>query len=70
LAVGISLTFLGVSIAPAASLIGLTTLFISIAGMKIGSSFGARFKSKAEAIGGLILVLIGIRILFENLSLF
>ena len=64
LAVGISFAFLQVNIIPAVILIGLTTLTISTAGVKTGNVFGLKFKSKAEFIGGLILVLIGFRILF------
>ena len=65
LAVGVSFAFLRVSILPAASFIGLTTLVISMCGVKIGNVFGTRFKSKAELTGGIILVLIGIKILFD-----
>ena len=67
LAVGVSLAFLQVSIVPAVSFIGVTTLLISMIGVKIGSLFGVKFKSKAEFMGGAILVLIGIRILLEGL---
>jgi len=62
LAVGISFAFLRVSIAPAVSLIGITTLIISMAGVGIGKIFGAKFKSKAELAGGAILILIGLKI--------
>jgi putative Mn2+ efflux pump MntP len=67
LAVGVSFAFLRVSIVPAVSLIGVTTLAISMAGVKIGNVFGRRFKSKAELAGGVILVLIGVKILVEHL---
>jgi putative Mn2+ efflux pump MntP len=66
LAVGVSFAFLRVNILPAASFIGITTLVISMAGVQIGKVFGTRFKSKAELAGGLILVLIGFKILFEH----
>ena len=69
LAVGVSFAFLRVSIIPAASFIGITTLVISMLGVKIGNIFGARFKSKAELAGGVILILIGVKILLEHLSL-
>ena len=69
LAVGISLAFLKVSIVPAVSFIGITTLVISMAGVKIGNVFGSRFRTKAELSGGIILVLIGLRILAEHLNL-
>ena len=69
LAVGVSFAFLQVSIIPAVLLIGITTFVLSAAGVKIGSIFGARFKSKAELTGGIILVLIGINILLEHLGI-
>ena len=68
LAVGVSFAFLRVSIVPAVSFIGFTTLAISMAGVKIGNVFGRRFKSKAELAGGVILVLIGLKILIEHLE--
>ena len=67
LAVGVSFAFLRVSIVPAVSLIGATTLALSMAGVKIGNVFGQKFKSKAELAGGIILVLIGAKILLEHL---
>ena len=69
LAVGISLAFLRVSIIPAVSFIGITTLVISMTGVKIGNVFGSIFKSKAELAGGVILVLIGLKILLEHLNI-
>ena len=68
LAVGVSFAFLRVSIVPAVTFIGITTLAISMAGVKIGHVFGRRFKSKAELAGGIILVLIGLKILIEHLE--
>ena len=65
LAVGVSLAFLGVNVVPAVSLIGVTTLVISMWGVKIGNVFGTRYKSRAELAGGVILVLIGFKILIE-----
>ena len=67
LAVGVSFAFLRVSIIPAVSFIGITTLVISMAGVKIGSVFGTKFKSKAELAGGIILLIIGIKILLEHI---
>lgn len=67
LAVGASLALLSVNIVPAALLIGITTLIISIAGVKIGNMFGTKFKSKAECLGGVILIGIGVHILLEHL---
>jgi len=63
LAVGVSFAFLAVNIIPAVLLIGITTFIFSMAGVKIGTVFGTRFKTKAELAGGVILVLIGLRIL-------
>ena len=68
LAVGVSLAFLNVSIVPAVSFIGVTTFILSAAGVKIGSIFGTRYKSKAEVFGGVVLVLIGLKILLEGLG--
>jgi len=62
LAVGASFVFLEVTILPAASLIGVVTLVISMAGVKIGHVFGAKFQARAELAGGVILVLIGVKI--------
>ena len=67
LAVGITFSFLEVAILPAVSLIGVTTFCISAAGVLIGNKFGGRLRSKAEAIGGVILILIGLKILIEHL---
>lgn len=69
LAVGVTFAFLRVTIWAAVALIGVCTFVISMAGMKIGNVFGARFKSKAELFGGVVLVLIGCKILVEHLGL-
>jgi putative Mn2+ efflux pump MntP len=63
LAVGVSFAFLQVSIIPAASFIGIITLAVSMVGVKIGNLFGIKLKSKAQLAGGIVLVLIGLRIL-------
>lgn len=68
LAVGISLAMAGDDIAVSAVLIGVITFAISAAGVKIGSVFGDRFGSKAELVGGVILILIGFNILLEHLG--
>lgn len=68
LAVGITFAFLNVNIVAAASFIGSTTFVCSALGVKIGNVFGTIYKSKAEFAGGLILVLIGIKILLEHLG--
>ena len=69
LAVGVTFAFLEVSILPAVCLIGATTFVCSGAGVKIGSVFGAKYKSKAEIAGGVILVLIGLKILLEGVGI-
>ncbi|ROR25829.1 putative Mn2+ efflux pump MntP [Mobilisporobacter senegalensis] len=69
LAVGVSFAFLQVSIVPAVLSIGIITLALSMLGVKIGNIFGAKFKSKAELVGGIILVLMGIKILFEHMGI-
>ncbi len=69
LAVGISLAMAGgVNIWLSVALIGLTTFSFSAAGVKIGSLFGAAFEKKAQLAGGLILILIGVKILLEHLG--
>jgi len=68
LAVGVSFAFLQVSIVPAVSFIGVTTLLLSMIGVKIGNVFGLKFKSKAELAGGVILMLIGLKILLEHMG--
>jgi len=69
LAVGITFAFLTVDIIPAVSLIGVTTFILSMAGVKVGSVFGAKYKSKAELAGGIILILLGTKILLEHLGI-
>ena len=66
LAVGVTLAFLRVEIDPAVALIGVTTLVLSAIGVKVGSVFGDRFQSKAELAGGVILILMGTKILLEH----
>ena len=69
LAIGISLAFLKESIALPATIIGITTAIISIAGLYIGKFFGCKYKSKAEFAGGAVLIIIGIKILVEHTRL-
>ena len=69
LAVGITFAFLNVHIVSAASMIGVCTFLISFAGVKIGNIFGTKYKSKAELSGGIILILLGFKILFEHLHI-
>ena len=68
LAIGITFAFLKVNIIPAVCFIGLVTFIISFAGVKIGNVFGARYKNKAEIVGGIILILLGLKILLEHLG--
>ena len=68
LAVGISFAFLSVQIWKSVSIIGVTTFLISFAGVCIGNRFGAKLKTKAEIAGGVILILIGLKILLEHLG--
>ena len=69
LAVGITFAFLNVDILPAVGLIGVTTFTISLGGVWIGHRFGSRYKNKATLAGGVILCLIGLKILLEHLGM-
>lgn len=69
LTLGITFAFLSVKILPAAGMIGLTTVLFSGAGILIGQVSGARWKSGAERAGGLILILMGLKILMEHLRI-
>ena len=69
LAVGITFAFFEVNLLTTLIIIGLTTFFICLCGMKIGNLFGASIKSKAEFLGGTILILLGVKILVEHLFL-
>ena len=66
LAAGITFAFLDVNIVGAVSIIGCTTCIISMAGVKVGSVFGTKYKSKAELTGGVMLILLGFKILLEH----
>ena len=68
LAIGITFAFLKVNIIPAVCFIGIVTFIISFAGVKIGNVFGGRYKNKAEIVGGVILILLGLKILLEHLG--
>lgn len=71
LAVGVSMALAGdVNIWVAISLIGVTTCLLSALGVKIGKVFGDRFEKKAQIAGGVILILLGTKILLEHLGLF
>jgi putative Mn2+ efflux pump MntP len=67
LAVGITFSFFEINIFRAILIIGLTTFCISTCGVKIGNLFGTKYRSKAEFIGGAVLVVLGIKILVEHL---
>ena len=68
LAVGLSFAFLSISIAETAVLIGVTTFVLTFAGILIGHRAGVKFRRPAEIAGGLILILIGTRILLDHLG--
>lgn len=68
LAIGITFAFLQTNIVIAALSIGIITFVISVLGVKIGNRFGDKYEKKAEAAGGLILILMGIKILLEHLG--
>lgn len=69
LAVGITFGFLQVKIIPAVSFIGVITFALSVLGVKAGCVFGMKYKSKAELMGGIILILLGLKILLEHLGI-
>lgn len=69
LAVGVTFAFLDYPIVEAISIIGVTTFVISVGGVYVGNFFGSRYKNKAELAGGLILVLLGVKILLEHLGI-
>ena len=70
LAIGVTFAFLQVQIVSAVSFIGVITFVLSIAGIKMGNLFGAKYKSRAELFGGVILILMGVKILLEHLGVF
>lgn len=69
LAVGITFAFLQVDIVPAVALIGATTFVLSLGGVVLGNQFGARFEKPASVVGGVVLILIGLKILLEHLGI-
>ena len=69
LAVGITFAFLDYPIVEAITIIGISTFFISIGGVYVGNFFGNKYEKKAEFVGGLILVLLGVRILLTHLGI-
>ena len=69
LAVGVTFAFLEVEILPAVACIAGTTFVLSAVGVKLGGLFGLRYRAKAQSLGGLILILLGVKILLEGLHL-
>ena len=69
LAIGVAFAFMDVLILPAVSLIGCTTFCLSLVGVVVGNFFGSRYKKRAELTGGIILVLLGVKILLEHLGI-
>lgn len=69
LAIGVTFAFLQTRILPAVLLIGIITFLLSLLGVIMGNRFGARFRKKAELGGGIVLILIGTKILFDHLGL-
>lgn len=69
LAVGISFAALSVDIVPAVAFIGVTTFCFTIAGVVIGHLFGARYEKPATIVGGVVLILIGLKVLLEHLGI-
>ena len=68
LAVGISFAFLSINIWSSITIIGITTLILSFLGVLIGNKFGAKYQTKAQIAGGIILILVGLKILLEHLG--
>jgi len=68
LAVGVTLAFLDVPILSSVCFIGVVTFCLSLVGVKAGNVFGCKYKSKAEFVGGLVLILIGLKILLEHMG--
>lgn len=69
MAVGVSFAFLQVEVVPAVTFIGVITFIFSGVGVKIGSIFGSKYKSKAELAGGIVLIIMGLKTLLEGLSI-
>jgi len=70
LAIGVTFAFLKVNIVWAISLIGVITFILSGIGVKVGNNFGIKYKSKAEMLGGVVLILLGTKILIDHIGLF
>ncbi|MBR5151963.1 MAG: manganese efflux pump [Clostridia bacterium] len=70
LVVGVTFAFLQVKILPAVLYIGTTTFLLSVLGLSVGNYFGAKYEQKAEILGGIVLIGMGIKILLEHLGVF
>jgi putative Mn2+ efflux pump MntP len=68
LAIGITFAFLQVDIVPAALLIGLVTFVLAFGGVIVGNRFGAKYEKGSMIVGGVVLILIGFKILLEHLG--
>ncbi len=68
LAIGVTFAFLKVQIVPAVSFIGVVTFILSVVGLMVGNAFGCKYKAKAEIFGGVVLILIGLKILLEHIG--
>ena len=69
LAIGVTFAFFETNIMLAFSIIGVTTFMVSLVGVKVGNRFGDKFQNKAELTGGIILIIIGLKILLEHLGI-
>ena len=69
LTVGITYSFLNVNLILAITLIGIITFVLSVIGTKVGNKFGSKYENKAEFIGGIVLMLLGLKILLEHLEI-
>ena len=69
LAAGVTFAFEEVQIVTAILLIGIITFIVSVLGVKAGSKFGEKYKTKAEITGGLILIFMGVSILLQDLGI-
>lgn len=69
LAIGITFAFFDINILEAIFMIGIVTFLLSLVGVKIGNKFGNKYQNKAEFLGGLILILLGLKILLEHLGI-
>ena len=67
--VGITFSFLKTNIVLAVTIIGCITFSLSLIGVKVGNKFGDKFQNKAELTGGIILIIIGLKILLEHLGI-